>query len=74
MQELAALFASQMPAEQAAKLLEYLTGVKLSAATLHREARRQGERAQVMRQRLDAQAATESVAQPELCLEPYEPQ
>ena len=70
-QELAAVLASKMPVEEAAKVLAHLTGVKLSAATLHREARRQGERAQLVRQRLDAQAATASPTQLELSLEPY---
>lgn len=70
-QELAALLASQMPVEEAALGLEHLTGVKLSASTLHREARRQGARAQKVRAELDAQAARASATQLELCLEPY---
>ena len=71
-QELAALLASKMPVEEAARVLEHLTGVKLSASTLHREARRQGERAQKVRAELDAQAARASATQLELCLEPYQ--
>ena len=38
--------ASKMPVEDASAVLEHLTGVKLPRATLDREARRQGERAQ----------------------------
>jgi hypothetical protein len=71
-QEAAALLASQMPVEQAAALLEHLTGVKLPATTLHRQARRQGQRAQSVRQALDAQAAPAPPAQLELSLEPYQ--
>ena len=71
-QELAALLASKMPVEEAAQVLEHLTGVKLSTSTLHRQARRQGERAQKVRAELDAQAARASATQLELCLEPYQ--
>jgi len=72
-QELAALLASKMPVEEAAKVLEHLTGVKLSAATLHRQARRQGERAQRVRRELDAQAVSGGCSeQLELSLEPYQ--
>jgi hypothetical protein len=71
-QELAALLASKMPVEEAAQVLEHLTGVKLSTITLHRQARRQGERAQKVRAELDAQAARASATQLELCLEPYQ--
>jgi hypothetical protein len=71
-QEVAALLASQMPVEQAAALLEHLTGVKLPATTLHRQARRQGQRAQSVRQALDAQAAPAPATQLELSLEPYQ--
>lgn len=70
-QDMAALLASKMPVEDASTVLEHLTGVKLPRATLDREARRQGERAQVLRTRLDAQAATEK-RQLELTLEPYQ--
>src|ERR1700733_2083048 len=45
-QEMAALLASKMPVEEASAVLEHLTGIKLPRATLDREARRQGERAQ----------------------------
>lgn len=68
----AALLASQMPVREAATVLEHLTGVKLSETTLYREARRQGERAQAVRQRLDEPAATTPAPQWELSLEPYQ--
>ncbi len=75
-QEMAALLASKMPVEEASLVLERLTGVKLPRATLDREARRQGERAQALRRQLDAQAtAPPTVAklpQLELPLEPYQ--
>lgn len=73
-QELAALLASKMPVGEAAAVLEHLTGVRLPETTLHREARRQGERAQAVRRQLDAQAATAppAPAQLELSLEPYQ--
>ena len=70
-QEAAALLASKMPVEEASVVLEHLTGVSLPRATLDREARRQGERAQGLRLQLDQQAATEK-KQPELTLEPYQ--
>jgi hypothetical protein len=68
---MAALLASKMPVEDASAVLEHLTGVKLPRATLDREARRQGERAQRLRTQLDRQAATEK-NQFELTLEPYQ--
>jgi len=58
-QEMAALLASKMPVEDASAVLEHLTGVKLPRATLDREARRQGERAQAVRTELDRRAATQ---------------
>jgi hypothetical protein len=70
-QEMAALLASKMPVEEASAVLEHLTGVKLPRATLDREARRQGERAQEVRTELDRRAATQK-AQLELTLEPYQ--
>jgi hypothetical protein len=54
-QEMAALLASKMPVSEASAVLEHLTGVKLPPATLDREARRQGKRAQRKRQELDEQ-------------------
>ena len=70
-QDMAALLASKMPVEDASTVLEHLTGVRLPRATLDREARRQGERAQALRTRLDQQAATEK-PQLELTLQPYQ--
>ena len=70
-QNMAALLASKMPIEDASAVLEHLTGVKLPRATLDREARRQGERAQRLRDHLDQQAAT-AQNQLELTLEPYQ--
>ena len=54
-QEMAALVASKLPVAEASAVLERLTGVKLPAATLDREARRQGRRAERKRQELDEQ-------------------
>ena len=70
-QEMAALLASKMPVEEASVVLEHLTGLKLPRATLDREARRQGERAQRLRTQLDQQTAREK-KQLELTLEPYQ--
>jgi hypothetical protein len=70
-QGMAALLASKMPVEDASVVLEHLTGIKLPRATLDREARRQGERAQRLRTQLDQQAATDK-PQLELTLEPYQ--
>jgi len=70
-QEMAALLASKMPVAEASAVLEHLTGVKMPRATLDREARRQGERAQAVRTELDQKAAT-SPPQLELSLEPYQ--
>lgn len=70
-QDLAALLASKMPVEEARAVLEHLTGVKLPRATLDREARRQGRRAQRLRTRLDQQAASQT-RQLELTPEPYQ--
>ena len=54
-QETAALLVSKMPAPEASAVLERLTGQKISPATLEREARRQGQKAQTKRQELDGQ-------------------
>jgi hypothetical protein len=70
-QDLAALLVSKMPVEEASAVLEHLTGVKLPRATLDREARRQGQRAQRLRSQLDQQAARPT-RQLELTLEPYQ--
>ena len=74
-QEMAALVATKMPVAEASLVLERLTGVKLPRATLDREARRQGERAQALRRQLDAQATaprTQAPTQLELSLAPYQ--
>jgi len=73
-QEMAALLASKMPVGEASAVLEHLTGVKMARATLDREARRQGQRAQRLRRKLDEQAcgAAQSPVQQELVLEPYQ--
>ena len=54
-QEMAALVASKLPVAEASAVIERLTGVKLPRATLDREARRQGRRAEGQRQRRDEQ-------------------
>jgi hypothetical protein len=73
-QEMAALLASKMPVEEASAVMEHLTGVKMPRPTLDREARRQGQRAQEVRRKLDEQAChrAKAPAQPELVLEPYQ--
>lgn len=57
-QEMAALTVSKMPVQEASAVIERLTGVKMPPATLDREARRQGQRAQGKRTELDAQMRT----------------
>jgi hypothetical protein len=54
-QEMAALMASKMPVAEASRVIEHLTGVKLPPATLDREARRQGKRAERKRKEMDEQ-------------------
>lgn len=54
-QEMAALTVSKMPVQEARAVIERLTGVKLPPATLDREARRQGQRADQKRAQLDEQ-------------------
>lgn len=77
-QEIAALTVSQMPAAQAEHLVERLAGIKISAATLGRQAHQQGERAQEKRTHLDQQmsrpegrAQQERDLQLQLALEPF---
>jgi hypothetical protein len=70
-QEMAALLASKMPVEDASAVLAHLTGISLPRATLDREAKRQGERAQRLRSAMDQRAATDK-RQLELTLEPYQ--
>jgi hypothetical protein len=73
-QEMTALLASKMPVAEASLVLERLTGIKVPRATLDREARRQGDRAQAVRQALDRQPAAppRPSSQLELLLEPYQ--
>ena len=59
-QEIAALSALRAPASQASEDILRLTGIAVSASTLHREARRQGGRALLLRD-LD-EARTQSAA------------
>ena len=54
-QETAALLVSKMPAPEASAVLQRITGQKISPATLEREARRQGQKAQQKRKELDSQ-------------------
>ena len=70
-QALVALAASKLPIADASLVLEHLSGVSVPPATLDREARRQGQRAQTLRTQLDQQAAT-AKPHPELVLEPYQ--
>ncbi|HWT78797.1 MAG TPA: hypothetical protein VN648_08330 [Candidatus Methylomirabilis sp.] len=77
-QEMAALAASKLPVAEASAVLERLTGVKLPRATLDREARRQGRKAQGKRQQMDEQMSQGAGAEqqvPELrlavALEPF---
>jgi hypothetical protein len=76
-QEMAALAASKLPVGEASAVIERLTGVKLPRATLDREARRQGQRAEGMRQAMDqqmSQGAGREQQVPELRLKgPIEP-
>jgi hypothetical protein len=57
-QEMAALTVSKMPATEAEQVVERLAGVKISAATLGRAARQQGQRAQQQREALDQKMST----------------
>ena len=70
-QAMAALAASKLPVAEASVVLEQLAGVSLPPATLDREAKRQGQRAQRLRTQLDQQAAV-GQKQLELVLEPYQ--
>lgn len=54
-QEMAALVVSKLPVAEASAVIERLTGVKLPRATLDREARRQGHRAEDQRRQMDEQ-------------------
>ncbi len=67
-QEMAALTVSKMPVKEASAVIERLTGVKLPPATLDREARRQGQRADKKRTQLDEQMSSGQGAQQMLAL------
>lgn len=73
-QEMSALLASKMPVAEASVVLEHLTGVKMPRASLDREAKRQGQRAQKLRGQMDKAAclAPPSPLQTEMVLEPYQ--
>ena len=62
-QEMAALAVSKLPVAEARAVIERLSGVKLPRATLDREARRQGQRAEEQRQQLDEQMSRGSGAE-----------
>ncbi|NQU41670.1 ISKra4 family transposase [bacterium] len=55
-QEAAALTVSKMPVADAHAVVKRLTGLEISPATMDREARRQGQRAEDLREELDARA------------------
>jgi hypothetical protein len=57
-QEMAALAVSKLPVAEASAVIERLAGVKLPRATLDREARRQGQRAERQRTQWDQQMHT----------------
>jgi len=69
---MAALTVSKMPVQEASAVMERLTGVKLPPATLDREARRQGQRADKKRTQLDEQMRT-AQGDPQLLALPKEP-
>jgi len=76
-QEMAALTVSKMPATEAEQVVQRLAGIKISAATLGRAARQQGQRAQTQRAQLDQKMSTpEGRTQPDRDLQlqlPLEP-
>lgn len=55
-QELAALFVSQMPLSEASQVIEHVTGLKLPPTTLDRVAKQAADRARQKRRQLDEQA------------------
>ena len=71
-QALVALAASKWPVAEASGVREQLAGGRLPPATLDREAKRQGQRAQRLRTQLDQPAAAEA-KQLERVLQPYPP-
>lgn len=77
-QEMAALTVSKMPAPEAEQVVERLAGVKISAATLARQARQQGQRAEQQRRAMDQQMSQpegrvqqDKDLQLQLALEPF---
>ena len=75
-QEMAALAVSKLPAAEASAVIERLTGVKLPRASLDREARRQGKKAEKKRQQMDEQmcqgaGADQQVKELEQATEPF---
>lgn len=69
-QEMGALAVSKLPVGEASAVIERLTGVRLPRATLDREARRQGQRAEDKRQQMDDQMSQGAGAkQQELALQ-----
>src|ERR1051325_436648 len=74
-QEMAALAVSKLPVAEASAVIERLAGGKISRATLDREARRQGKKAENKRQQMDEQMCKGAgVRQLELPLkQPQEP-
>ena len=76
-QEMAALAVSKLPVAEASAVIERLAGVKLPRATLDREARRQGQRAEDQREQRDEQmsrgAGAEQLVEELRCQPPGEP-
>src|SRR5271156_3447722 len=77
-QEMAALTVSKMPAAEAEQVIERLAGLKISAATLARQARQQGQRAEEKRKEMDGhmsqpegRAQQDQDLQLKLALEPF---
>lgn len=65
-QEMAALAVSKLPVAEASAVIERLTGVKLPRASLDREARRQGRRAEDKRQEMDERMSRGGAAEPQV--------
>jgi Uncharacterised protein family (UPF0236) len=55
-QKAEALLASKMPAEEAARVMEQITGLPTDDSTLAREAKRQGDRAKKLRDKMNEEA------------------
>lgn len=62
-QELSALMVSKMPVREAQQVIQRITGQRLSKATLDREAKRQGKRAEDIENRLNEQIAKGQIPQ-----------